>query len=58
MGIIAQQILVGMKFELAEKWSLLAQYEYLKGSSNNDYEAVYVYDYELSNFLIGFKYEF
>jgi hypothetical protein len=52
------QILVGMQFELAEKWSILAQYEYLKGRSNNDYTAVYVYDYELSNFLIGFKYEF
>jgi hypothetical protein len=52
------QILVGMTFQLAEKWSVLAQYEYLNGHSNNDYVAVYVYDYELSNFLIGFKYEF
>ena len=52
------QVLIGLKFDFSEKLSLLAQYEYLKGSSNNDYETVYVYDYRLSNCLIGFKYSF
>ena len=52
------QIIVGMSFELSDQWSALAQYEYLKGSSNNDYEAIYLYDYTLHNFLVGFKYQF
>ena len=52
------QVLLGLQFELSEKLSLLAQWEYLNGDSNNDFEAVYVYDYTLYNYLLGFKYSF
>ncbi len=52
------QVVLGLKFDISEKMSVLAQWEHLKGRSNNDDEAVYMYDYRLNNLLLGFKYSF
>ncbi len=52
------QVIFGLRFEVSEKMNVLAQCEYLKGRSNNDDESVYVADYRLNNFLVGFKYSF
>ncbi len=52
------QTILGFKFDLSEKLSLLSQWEHLEARSNNDDESVYVYDYRSNRFLVGAKYEF
>ncbi len=54
----SHEIILGLKFELDEKLSLLAQWDYLKSRSNNDDISVYEYDYKVNTFLIGAKYTF
>ncbi len=52
------QVVIGLRFIVSEKISLLAQWEYLNSSSNNDFESVYVYDYDMNTFLVGARYDF
>jgi len=52
------QVIVGLKYTLSEKMNAIAQWEHLKGRSNNDYETVYTYDYRVNNIMLGAQYEF
>lgn len=52
------QVIVGLKYDLSEKMNAIAQWEYLKGRSNNDYEDVYTYAYRVNNIMIGAQYVF
>ncbi len=54
----SHELLLGLKFELNEKLSLMAQWDHLKSRSNNDDETVYVYDYRVDSVLLGVKYSF
>jgi opacity protein-like surface antigen len=51
-------VVIGLQYELTEKLDLLAQWEYTKGGSNNDFETAYTYDYRVNHFILGGKYEF
>ncbi|MDY6850695.1 MAG: hypothetical protein SV487_01275 [Thermodesulfobacteriota bacterium] len=53
-----QEIILAARYELTERWSLLAQWQQIIADSNNEDETVYVYDYLVNNYSIGVSYLF
>ena len=49
---------IGLTYVLTEQWSLLARFEHITARSNNDYERVYQYDYEVTNYSIGASFRY
>jgi len=52
------EIALGLRYDLTDNWSIMAQYQNLVQRSNNDDQSVYRYDYIIHNYSIGvaFKY--
>jgi len=52
------EIALGLRYDLTDNWSIMAQYQNLVQRSNNDDQSVYRYDYIINNYSIGvaFKY--
>lgn len=53
-----QEVILAARYELTERWSLLAQWQQITADSNNEDETVYVYDYLVNNYSIGVSYLF
>ncbi len=41
-----------------EKWNILCRIEHINFNSNNEYEAVYNYDYTVKNYALGVSYKY
>lgn len=46
------------RYDLAEDWGLMAQWQRIIARSNNDDESVYQYDYKIANYSVGVSYKF